>query len=433
MFAAAVVVAAFAAITALLFATTTPLIPTDSVAVTAPAKVIDQTGDWPDAPVNSQYGTIKSTYDCSLEAAGFLPVFDFELPVSMTGIFPLTAGPDQPFYITDGKGSADLPPSVVDRLRSRGIRQVSGEMTEVNILALGSRQKERNALSRAQKIPATPLVKDKPLTIALPRKGSFTIGPFSAPDHTVEIGLGALRGTLKGVFVHGLNPRIPLKLDCAQPSPINLVALITIGGPASSKPLKIPGTLTPATVPPDSGLLSAVIPYPCTMPDYGRYVFPTNVNAFVQQLFTRPGATWQFLHGHGYVTVPKELIARLRARHPGAVSATVTLNLLGTIAQNSSPTIQNYLRRPVPSDPIPLRAGKAVVGYFPSGGNLLPPENFVAGKVGITRVWLGDTAGTVRMSDASGRPIGRPVPFICPTMRPLIPLIPYVVAAPGAD
>jgi hypothetical protein len=398
-----------------------------STAAPGSPAVIDQTGGWPNAPYDSQYGTVNIGYRCNLEADGLFRMFSVDTQVALTALFPLTAAPNEPFYVTDGRGTAVIPAKFVNLLRSYGIRSVHGTSTRFDLTADGATPPVING-SPDLPIPKTLLVKDKPISLTIPYDHQLSIGPYKAPGGVVDIGIGTIESTLHATMVGGIPLIIPIKLSCPALKPKNLVALIPIGGPPNPTPIDIKGHIQAGVVPVNSGLLGAVIPTPCQFPGYGTYTLATNVNAFVKQLFVHSGQQWQFLNGHGYVSLPKELVNAFLAKNPTVTHGQVTLSELQTIATNVNPPVQNYLKGGVPGDPLPLVKDQTAFGSFPANGAMLPPETSYGGQPGVMHVFLGQIQGTVDFRDAADKSVGTPVTFTCPTLNPKMPLLPYVVA-----
>jgi hypothetical protein len=404
-----------------------PVITLGGSSSAVPSAIIDQTGGWPDAPYNSQYGTVNIAYHCNVKG-GALPVLNVDLDAALTALFPLDAAAGQPFYVTDSRGTATFPAKSVNLLRSLGVFKISGHTQRFDLTADGATPNVINAAAENEiDIPKVDLVKDQALSLTLPTK-PMKIGPYVATKGVVDIGVGRIVTKLDAYGLGGIKIPADASLDCASPKPKQLVALVPIGGTADPTGVDIPGHIEEANVPVGGGLLGAVIPVACTFPGYGTYTLGVNVNAYVPTLAVHTGQSWSFLSGHGYVRLPTELVDAFYAKHPNVASSDVELTELQTVSQNSFPEKQNYLTKPTYGEEITLTKGQSAFGTFPKGGTMLPPENSKAGKVGVMRVYLGEIAGNTQLRDAAGNPVGDKTNFFCPTVtEPLVPLLPYAI------
>ncbi|RZL10590.1 MAG: hypothetical protein EOP40_05825 [Rubrivivax sp.] len=271
---------------------------------------------------------------------GTLKVATIRGTVDIEGIAPVQLGPGQEFYLSQGKGALTLPGWLAFLGNIVAIKSADAV---VDSLMIGATRSTPSAINLASlydlSVTDVPVQSGKPITVGLPKTGTFRIGPYKAPDD------GRIQFRFEGATANvtlktpaGFKFKVRAECVAAEGNALLSVAV----GPQvdASKPALYEGE--PLSFPPvAAGNLVGIVhaPYKC---DIGgqQYDVGVAVGGVIPLAVKRTG-TLPITQASGALTLPAATVNRFL--DAGITSVQGKVDELRLIVDNGTPANPNVL------------------------------------------------------------------------------------------
>jgi hypothetical protein len=357
-------------------------------------------------PRNSQIGSLRIPLKCSFPIIGAQT-----LNIKLTGSMATNVTPGQPFYMTDGSGTLEMPQGLVDLAYSLlGVRQGAGSITELNFNLTNATPSVINGLAQPIIVPNLPVKSGQPLIMNLPNEGFMQVGPMVATNTPGQIlvKMGTAKGVLKLLTSTGKTILWDLGVACKAPDPAIIVLGMTVAGThtdevsAPHSNIRTEDLDTPFMT--QAGSLR--FPLSCNIQGLGRREIDGTLTGIAPALYA-PGEVFNAAtNGYGNIVLTPDVVSELLGQVPAATKASVAVDQLEFLSTNTSPTSLTMASAaaPIVASDVPLTAGQRAVTRIPASG-FLKIGTFKANSTGATEtaLYIGRTGATLALKNAAGQ------------------------------
>ncbi|HEX5357946.1 MAG TPA: DUF6801 domain-containing protein [Aquabacterium sp.] len=359
--------------------------------------------------IGADTGRFTLPISCQI-SVGTLKLIKIGGTVDIQGIAPVQLGPGQAFYLSQGSGALTLP-AWLSTLG--GIATINKADATVSSLKIGATRSTPATvdLSRLYDLSVTdvPVVSGKPITVGLPKTGSFRVGPYIAPaDGRVQFRFEG--ATADVTLKSSLGLKIKVHAECAA-SQGNALLSVAVGSQVDpSKPALFEGEpLSYPTV--AAGNLIGIVnaPYKC---DIGgqRYDVGVAVGGVIPLAVKRTG-TLSITQASGAITLPATTVNRLM--DAGVTSIQGKVDELKLIVDNGTPANPNVLPGGTAIPSTSLVRDKAVVLSLPTNGTVTAGPFKPSATAASMVIGMGSAAATLQFNGSN-----QTVPVSCPKPEP---------------
>lgn len=340
---------------------------------------------------------------------GTLKVAQIRGTVDIEGIAPVQLGPGQDFYLSQGKGSLTLP-GWLSALG--GIVAVKKADAVVDSLMIGATNSTPAAINLASlydlSVTDVPVDAGKPITVGLPKTGTFRIGPYKAPaDGRVQFRFEGATANVTLKTPAGF--KLKVRAECVADKG-NALLSVAVGPQIDpSKPSLWEGE--PLSYPPVApGNLIGIVnaPYRCTMGDK-QYDVGIAVGGILP-LSVKKGGSISITQASGALTVPAETVNRML--DDGITSVQGRVDELRLVVDNGSPANPNVLPNGTDIPLTTLQRDTKIVLSLPTNGVVTAGPFKPTGTQSMV-IGLGSAAASFQFNGN-----GQTVKAICPKPEP---------------
>ncbi len=345
---------------------------------------------------------------CGIKLGG-LKVAQIRGTVDIEGIAPVQLGPGQEFYLSQGKGALTLP-GWLSALG--GIVAVKKADAVVDSLMIGATRSTPAAVDLAKLYPLTvsdvPVDAGKPVTVGLPKEGTFRVGPYKAPaDGRVQFRFEGATANVTLKTPAGFKLRV--RAEC-QADKGNALLSVAVGPQIDpSKPSLWEGE--PLNYPPvTAGNLIGIVtsPYRCSM-NGKTYDVGIAVGGILPLAVKKAGSI-TITEASGALIVPKETVNRMLDEGINTVSGSV--QELHLFVENGTPTNPNVLPNGTNIPQTALVRDQRIVMSLPTSGTITTTPIKPTGTQSVV-IGMGTAAATFEFNN-NGKQVKatceRPVP-----------------------
>ncbi len=367
-------------------------------------------------PSGSQIGTGIVPMSCQLPILG-----NTTFIVSGTGAVTTALGPNQQFYLTDVRGSLEVPSAFMSLASLVGATTVSASVTTLNIDATNATPAVLNAAATPITITNIPVVNNQSETVTAPPNGSLNIGPFTAgTSGLASLSIGNVAVTITLLNSSGATVLFPLTITCSAPSPTVVLVGLTINSSLpSTPPSEITGVnATAFTVPVGyvEGSLNA--PLSCNVSGIGTVTLNGTLTAELPA-YLPAGQPFYFQDASGSLVIPKFDIDYLILENPTAVAMKGSITDLELNSVNATPANFNVASPALPIATTPISGSQGATIDIPSSGTLQVGP-LTASTSGYTTITWGTSGGSIELLDAQGNQVGPTINVSCaPPVGPI--------------
>lgn len=359
--------------------------------------------------IGADTGRFTLPISCQISVSG-IKLIKIGGTVDIQGVAPVQLGPGQTFYLSQGSGALTLP-AWLSTLG--GIATINKADAVVSSLKIGATRSNPATVDLASlydlSVQDVPVVSGKPITVGLPKTGSFRVGPYVAPaDGRVQFRFEGASAdvTLKS----SIGLKIKVHAECLA-SQGNALLSVAVGKQVdASKPALFENE--PLSYPPvAAGNLIGIVnsPYKC---DIGgqQYDVGIAVGAIIP-LAVKKNSSISFAQSSGAITLPAATVNRLM--DAGVTSVQGKVEELRLIVDNGTPGNPNVLPGGTSIPPTTLQRDTPVTVSLPTTGTVTagpfkPDANATSMVIG-----LGSAAATLQFNGSS-----QDVKASCPKPEP---------------
>ena len=348
-------------------------------------------------PINADAGEFTLPISCAitLPQLGNLQFFTLSTNVTVKGAVADSVGPGQQFSLSEGSGYITFPSWISWLASIIGVKTADATISQLNIGAQGATPSSINVAATPVSVNGIALKAGQSFTVGLPTSGTFTVGPYTAPNSgVVTLNFGGALATVDLVNSAG-NTVLKLGAKCTA-SAGNALLSLDVGGASGQAPSVISGAPVNFTAPASGGAVGIVnAPYACSLDgqtiDVGIAVggnFPLALSGSSGQL--------TFTNGSGALDIPASTVNQLLAAGVNELSGSVTqLNL---DAAGGTPAVDNVASSPIAVPPVFLTKDTPVVISLPALGTLTAgPFSPSPGSSAVT-VTMGSAAASFNIN-----------------------------------
>lgn len=354
--------------------------------------------DLPQVPsIGADTGRFTLPISCQI-SLGTLKLIKIGGTVDIQGVAPVQLGPGQVFYLSQGSGALTLPAWLTTL---GGIVTVNKADAVVTSLKIGATRSTPATVDLANlydlSVQDVPVVAGKPVTVGLPKEGTFRVGPYVAPaDGRVQFRFEGASAdvTLKA----SIGIKIKVHAECTA-SQGNALLSVAVGNQIdASKPALFEGE--PLSYPAvASGNLVGIVnsPYKC---DIGgqQYDVGIAVGAIIPLAVKKSGSI-TFTQASGAITLPAATVNRLM--DAGMTSVRGKVDELRLIVDNGSPANPNVLPGGTDIPSTQLQRNTPIVVSLPTNGTVTAgPFKPTAGAASMV-IGLGSAAASLQFNGSS--------------------------------
>jgi hypothetical protein len=368
-------------------------------AVTAAAALIPTTASALDPKlvpsVGADTGRFTLPISCQIRLGGF-KLIKIAGSVDIQGIAPVQIGPGQQFYLSQGSGALTLPAWLTTLGGVIAVNKADAKVTSLKIGATRSTPATFDLASAYDlSVSDVPVTAGKPVTVGLPKTGTFRVGPFTAPaDGRIQFRFEG--ATADVVIKSGLGLKIPVNAECAA-SQGNALLSVAVGPEIDSsvpslwenEPLDFPKVASNSLV----GIVNA--PYKCAM-NGKTYDLGIAVGGVLPLAIKSTGSI-TITDASGALTIPAATVNRFLDE--GITSISGTVNELRLTVEGGTPTNPNVI--PAAGVPLPLttlqRDTKIVLSIPATGTLVAGPYKPVAKGTNMV-LGMGTAAATLKFN-----------------------------------
>jgi hypothetical protein len=347
--------------------------------------------------VGADTGRFTLPISCQIRLGG-VKLIKIAGSVDIQGIAPVQLGPGQQFYLSQGSGALTLPAWLTTLGGVIAVNKADAKVTSLKIGATRSTPAVYD-LASAYDLSVTdvPVTAGKPVTVGLPKTGTFRVGPFTAPaDGRVQFRFEG--ATADVVIKSGLGLKIPINAECAA-SAGNALLSVAVGPEIDpsvpslweGEPLDFPKVASNSLV----GIVNA--PYKCAI-NGKAYNLGIAVGG-VLPLSVKSTGNITITDASGAMTIPAATVNQMLDDGISSISGTV--NELHLTVEGGTPTNPNVL--PAAGVPIPLttlqRDTKIVLSIPATGTLVAGPYKPVAKGTNMV-IGMGTAAATLKFNGA---------------------------------
>ncbi|MDQ8045197.1 MAG: DUF6801 domain-containing protein [Solirubrobacteraceae bacterium] len=359
--------------------------------------------DVPDIGADTGRFTLPITCQINVPLLNGFTVLNLNGSVDIQGIAPVQLAPGQPFYLSQGSGALTLPSWLSTLGGLVAVNRADATVTQLNIQATGSTPDTIN-VADLQPLVAdnVPIVGGKPITVGLPKTGTFNIGPYKAPQSGVtQLKFVSAQAKVQLRSPWGLNLQVIANCKAAASAGGGASLLsISVGGAPNSSTVNFqnqPLNFHPAASNQLVGIVNA--PYTCTI---GGSPFNVGIAVSADIPLTVPkGGNLPFSNASGALIIPAATVDQFIAQGKTSIGGKVTSLTLRV--QGGSPDNKNVIPAAGITIPTtPLVSGQKVIIPLPQTGTLSAgPFTPTSGSSAVV-VGLGSAAGTLTFGGTTG-------------------------------
>lgn len=340
---------------------------------------------------------------------GTLKVAQIRGTVDIEGIAPVQLGPGQDFYLSQGKGALTLP-GWLSALG--GIVAVKKADAVVDTLMIGATRSTPAAINLASlydlSVADVPVDAGKPITVGLPKVGTFRVGPYKAPaDGRVQFRFEGATANVTLKTPAGF--KLKVRAECTADKGNALLSVAV--GPQIDPSVPSLWENEPLSYPPvAAGNLIGIVnaPYNCTMGDK-KYKVGIAVGG-VLPLAVKKGGTISITQASGALTVPAETVNQMLDDGINTVQGKV--DELRLIIDNGTPNNPNVLPNGTSIPATVLQRDTKLVISLPTNGTVTAGPFKPTGTQSVV-IGMGSAAATFQFNGD-----GQNVKATCPKPEP---------------
>jgi hypothetical protein len=316
--------------------------------------------------IGADTGRFTLPISCQISVSG-IKLIKIGGTVDIQGVAPVQLGPGQTFYLSQGSGALTLPAWLTTL---GGIVTVNKADAVVTSLKIGATRSTPATVDLANlydlSVQDVPVVAGKPVTVGLPKQGTYRVGPYVAPaDGRVQF---RFEGATADVTLKtAIGIKVKVKAECVA-SQGNALLSVAVGSqvdaskPAlyENEPLNFPSVA--------SGNLVGIVnsPYKC---DIGGQQYDVGIAVgAVIPLAVKKGSSIKFTDASGALVVPAATVNKMM--DAGYTSVRGRVDQLNLIVDNGTPTNPNVLPGGTDIPATVLKRDTPVIVSLPTTGTV---------------------------------------------------------------
>lgn len=348
--------------------------------------------------IGADTGRFTLPISCQISISG-IKLIKIGGTVDIQGVAPVQLGPGQVFYLSQGSGALTLPAWLTTLGGLVTINKADAVVTSLKIGATRSTPATVDlASSYDLSVQDVPVQAGKPVTVGLPKVGTFRVGPYTAPaDGRVQF---RFEGASADVTLRSTSVGLKIKVhaECLA-SQGNALLSVAVGNQVDSskpalfedQPLSYPAVAAGNLV----GIVNS--PYKC---DIGgqQYDVGIAVGAIIPLAVKKTGNI-SFTQASGAITLPAATVNRLM--DAGVSSVQGKVDELRLIVDNGTPANPNVLPGGTAIPATALQRDTPITVSLPTTGTVTAGPFTPGTSAASMVIGLGSAAASLQFNGSS--------------------------------
>lgn len=362
--------------------------------------------------IGADTGRFNLPIECgiSLPDLGGMELATINATADIEGVAPVQLGPGQDFFLSQGSGTLTLPPWISTL---GGLFTFNRADAELDSLRIGAANATPDVIDLADtndlRVEDIPVKVGEPVSVGLPKTGSFLVGPYAAPrDGRIQFRFDGASANVTLKSKTGLNIKVRATCQAAEGNSLLSVAVGDEVDPSTpalyeNEPLDF--------APVEEGHLIGIVhaPYHCTIGGE-QYRVGIAVGATIPLAVERFGSI-EFREASGAITLPAETVNRLL--DAGYTSVRGRVEELNLIVEDGYIANTNVLPGGTDIPSTPLQADTPVTVSLPTDSTVTAGPFFPNWFAESMIVGLGSASASLRFNGG-----GETVEASCPRPEP---------------